>query len=841
MSHTHPRPVSRSFARFLAALLLAAAVPAAAFAAGETPIVVHTNCQPLALTENPPPVEPVGQPLCQPLETPFTRAGLGESVDTELVVRFVERWVPAYENGKWVWDKLIVRGFGLPIEPGQPVDPTVPSDRMQPITDYFDPATNLQWVLPGPSFRVRKGTSEANPDGSRLKILLSNYLPATSFDAGHGCNADFYCAGATYTDANGKEQQCSALHPEECDAHPPCKKTPVPQTAPDCFHGNNVTNLHYHGSHVSPQPHQDYVLLNLYPEGSTGVPTGQDVYAVGQYQTDIHPFPWNQAEGTHWYHPHKHGSTALQVLNGMSGAMIIEGPFDDWLEAFFCAQPGQDCTERPALEEKLLVVDQVWGIRPDALDEPELNLFNENTGFAPGHPLVNGQAVPVIQMQPGEVQRFRFIGATMQAAAHLAIGFEGEGAPQTRQIAQDGVQFSRRLYSEQPYRDAAGDFDNYSLAPGNRIDLLVKAPTEGKGCHDLTHRVIGALAEGLDVTDRVEERSAALAEVHATANPPLLTVCVTGAANPMEFPCAEGETSGCFCPEGAPCWYDEPYSTFLAPVETGAVRDVVFGMTGQIGFGSAGGTKPAEPNCFYLGNPDHPLAQYDPDCALETVELTASASGVSEAAGKGELWKVTNTCPGGGCPNHPFHIHINPFQLASMWGTLNGQVVSASGDPSAPRVFDPPIWQDTVALPAPACVDTNAGPIWNQDDAEAKCPGVCSGKTGDWSWNGQWTTTVQGEQSVCGCCQDGFVEIRQRYEDYTGAYVMHCHILGHEDRGMMQNVQAVCPGGSYGTPMASGLADDCAAPRQALPACENPPTCPVASVTVREEGEGEGE
>jgi len=32
---------------------------------------------------------------------------------------------------------------------------------------------------------------------------------------------------------------------------------------------------------------------------------------------------------THWYHAHKHGSTAINLLNGMAGALIIEGDYDD--------------------------------------------------------------------------------------------------------------------------------------------------------------------------------------------------------------------------------------------------------------------------------------------------------------------------------------------------------------------------------------------------------------------------------------------------------------------------------------------------------------------------------
>ncbi|HEV7488600.1 MAG TPA: hypothetical protein VGQ65_23240, partial [Thermoanaerobaculia bacterium] len=42
-----------------------------------------------------------------------------------------------------------------------------------------------------------------------------------------------------------------------------------------------------------------------------------------------HPLKMGQSPGTHWYHAHKHGSTAIDVSNGMSGAFIIEGKYDD--------------------------------------------------------------------------------------------------------------------------------------------------------------------------------------------------------------------------------------------------------------------------------------------------------------------------------------------------------------------------------------------------------------------------------------------------------------------------------------------------------------------------------
>jgi FtsP/CotA-like multicopper oxidase with cupredoxin domain len=35
----------------------------------------------------------------------------------------------------------------------------------------------------------------------------------------------------------------------------------------------------------------------------------------------------------------------------------------------------------------------------------------------------------------------------------------------------------------------------------------------------------------------------------------------------------------------------------------------------------------------------------------------------------------------------------------------------------------------------------------------------------------------------------GYFKMRSRFVDYAGLYVLHCHILAHEDRGMMTIVQ----------------------------------------------------
>lgn len=39
------------------------------------------------------------------------------------------------------------------------------------------------------------------------------------------------------------------------------------------------------------------------------------------------------------------------------------------------------------------------------------------------------------------------------------------------------------------------------------------------------------------------------------------------------------------------------------------------------------------------------------------------------------------------------------------------------------------------------------GPIWNQQDAQRKCPAIAGAERA--KWTGQWWTTVQGRMSVC--------------------------------------------------------------------------------------------
>src|SRR5437660_12107781 len=73
----------------------------------------------------------------------------------------------------------------------------------------------------------------------------------------------------------------------------------------------DMTNLHFHGLTVSPDAPQDDVLSMLATPGH-----------ILHYSVEI---PRNHPPGLFWYHTHPHGESHRQVLDGMSGEIVIEG------------------------------------------------------------------------------------------------------------------------------------------------------------------------------------------------------------------------------------------------------------------------------------------------------------------------------------------------------------------------------------------------------------------------------------------------------------------------------------------------------------------------------------
>jgi FtsP/CotA-like multicopper oxidase with cupredoxin domain len=411
-----------------------------------------------------------------------------------------------------------------------------------------------------------------------------------------------------------------------------------------------------------------------------------------------------QAPGTHWYHAHKHGSTAINISNGMTGAFIMEGKYDDDLNDYY----GKDWTRT----QPLMVINQL-GVTP--------NLERGGGGAGSGPDKgpsfsVNGRLNPIVKMQPGEVQLWRIVNSSSRATMYLAAPPAGF---QWKQLAQDGVQFNEANYQDPQNLNAP-----QSIAPGNRVDLLVMAPAT-------------ATTVPLNVQNIV-----ATTDIPTAAAVPLLTVKVAGTAKKMSFI------------PNAPT-----FPPFLADITDAEIKG-----TKTITFSTKKGT-PGGQNHFIDGK------QFSGEVGEVMLLNTA------------EEWTVINETYGPPIA-HPFHIHINPFQVTEVFdpnatipdpksttgGTLPQYVlrqsdVTVPGQQCVLSVTDRSTWKPCVAAP-------KANAIWWDVFA------IPTGRT-----------ITDPNDSTKKANVPGYFKMRSRFVDFHGYYVIHCHILAHEDRGMMTIVQ----------------------------------------------------
>jgi suppressor of ftsI len=211
----------------------------------------------------------------------------------------------------------------------------------------------------------------------------------------------------------------------------------------------NMTNLHFHGLHVSPDAPQDDVLTMM------AMP-GQSL----QYVVNI---PLDQPPGLYWYHTHPHGESYQQDLDGMSGAIVIDG-----IERYV-----------PALQhmrERILVLrDQV--IRKDDPASHELmrkvELSTSTCSTSNEQPerifTVNGVLRPQIAISADERQFWRIVNASPDLYTDLQVAGE-----QLEIVALDGMP----LAFHNP-RHPVEFASHVLLPPAGRVEAIVTGPKPG--------------------------------------------------------------------------------------------------------------------------------------------------------------------------------------------------------------------------------------------------------------------------------------------------------------------------------------------------------------------------
>ncbi len=580
----------------------------------------------------------------------------------------------------------------------------VDSEIYDPVEDRMDKVHLRAYTSGSGAVRRRMVAPAINArPGDVVRVRLDNRLPPTTTPVDPGCSL------GDHGDVN----------------------------KPHCFNG---TNLHAHGLWVNPSGNGDNVLLSINP----GVKFEYE-YAI----------PSDHPAGTFWYHTHRHGSTALQVSSGMAGALVIRG---DRLPS--ATGPGDLDTLLAGTRDRTIVLQQIQYYcltRPNDGTAPKVRKnangtyrcdpakdgqpadvgiiedyapLAETWGSTGRYTSMNGLILPDLRSTQGKIERWRLIhggvrdtiGIQFRKARNDTILVRGQKLPESRMeqfIAQscDGETLPFHLVASDGLTlPAALRKEVAILQPGYRYDALVVFPKAGSYC------MIDTASSAKESVGGVPSKTRLLAVVRVAADPQGAVGDIGTYVTDKLVASAEQRMPAALRPEIVADLRNGLRLSRFVPHRTVAESEVqgrekqylVFASGFKIGGKNPDGT-------------DYAPRNYLPSRLDRRLEL-----------GTAQEWVLTGF-------GHPFHIHVNPFEVV--------EILDRSGnDVSAP-----------------------AGP----GDANSQYRGL----------KGAWKDTlwVEGQHTI---------RVRTRYERYIGEFVLHCHILEHEDKGMMQNVAIVLPGGS---------------------------------------------
>ncbi len=209
----------------------------------------------------------------------------------------------------------------------------------------------------------------------------------------------------------------------------------------------NSTNLHFHGLNVSPKCHRDEVVRTVVEPTKTF-----------EYNIEI---PKNEPPGLYWYHPHIHMQSEAQVLNGLTGAIIVEGM-------------GQFNKRAAQLPERVFV-----------LRDMELpNSFpNDNQQLVPAKD-ISINSVPIrykgggnydppaiIQMKQNEEQFWRVANTAADTYFDLQVQYDNVPVP-LKLVAMDGVPIN----ANHKQQDQNKSVTHILLPPAGRVEFMITGP-----------------------------------------------------------------------------------------------------------------------------------------------------------------------------------------------------------------------------------------------------------------------------------------------------------------------------------------------------------------------------
>jgi FtsP/CotA-like multicopper oxidase with cupredoxin domain len=543
----------------------------------------------------------------------------------------------------------------------------------------------------------------------------------------------------------------------------------------------NPTNLHTHGLIVSANNRRDVELEqpgdgdNIFASVGRGgsfdyrIPIPSELPATlldGESGTIPHP------TGLYWYHSHLHGISGTQVAGGMSGLLSI-GARDvnvvaldpdqtDELRARTdtaylmlrdlqmrtAVDPGSADRRSPATWERGF--DAKWCSDAPAPDPQERDGFcvDPADGEKVWLHLVNGQHFPTIRIRGGRNYLWRVANLSASVTYRLEIvpDTSGGGEPLPFDLLSvDGVVPAEPVAGPAPV--AAGQLTSLLLMPAGRADIYLRNDA-GTGAE----RSYVLRTAGLDTGesgDRWPEIRLARVVFEAVGGPaqaissglnaPIVEPVPAPAAPALAADAQEAAAlpAGCV-PDVDPARLEHRRVTFVTGLPNGrmGLGSVVVRPTGTGTFEEVPETRLRRIDFDrYLDPDDHSVMWDGTGSGGNDPKPPRHVCVRLSASGHGQLWELVNNTG----ELHNFHLHQAKFRLARK-DELERFGIDTASLPAAAGPADGDVWHDTLPV-------LHGVPV--------------------------------------------FIIVNFDAPEQLGRYVFHCHILEHEDAGMMAPIEVL--------------------------------------------------
>jgi L-ascorbate oxidase len=577
----------------------------------------------------------------------------------------------------------------------------------------------------------------------------------------------------------------------------------------------NPTNIHTHGLVVearaptlSDPTFGDYIFVDIY-NPANGIPVPQGAHQHGSvivgfadYRIDI---PANHPSGAFWFHPHVHGLAVNQVSSGMAGIISI-GKVGDYASGDLNKAPFPEASVRHlVLKDMQVLAAGTYVLGSGSASVPDGTVLNQEDptfctqlpiatevrqGSCPGTDnsgsggnnytggawflTVSGQQFPTIPMTEPDGEIWRLTNASANVTYDLQLNNDATQAPMIMQlISVDGVSINV---------PPPTDLETEVQLGGVRFKVVACPPTPRGG---ITSAPICITQFVMMPSSRVElwvtyrDANGNVVAPPAGATGTFKTIGITTGPAGDAWPAVD-LAKVAFAQTGprrlAAFVLDVYGDAFLANQPTGI-------FTARVPYARAA---PLPPGCaalaaghhrriFYgLVDPTNPESEFGlgyeevdwnggivPGTQRRVTAFDPSQNTVCLPLGPGqtpvhEIWELVNLAT----ENHNFHIHQTKFRF-----------VQPKAPPTSPfaNILNPRvgagIMEDNVPLP----IATPLNPNFIANTQQGYC------------------TIDQWHSGVCPSTPQ-VVEIPF---SQLGQFVYHCHILDHEDGGMMAKIQVV--------------------------------------------------